>query len=92
MKVEELEADKRQIINDYKKQLDSMLAEKEEVQVQARSLEDKVHKMETDREQMRVKAKQQLQKIDEISNQLEDQDQKIIELQNKIRSDCEAFD
>ena len=69
-----------------------MLAEKEEVQVQARSLEDKVHKMETDREQMRVKAKQQLQKIDEITNQLEDQDQKISELQNKIRSDCEAFD
>ena len=48
--------------------------------------------METDREQMRVKAKQQLQKIDEITNQLEDQDQKISELQNKIRSDCEAFD
>ena len=54
--------------NELQDTLKTVRKEKEELQVSVGSLEDKLHKMETDRESMRVKAKQQLQKIDESNH------------------------
>ena len=57
-KVDKLQHEKTQVRDSYHKQLQGILQEKEELVLAQAGLDDKLQKIELDREQLKLKAKQ----------------------------------
>ena len=56
--IDSLVAEKAKLNDNYQRQLQSVIREKEELSINVNSLEDKLQKMDLDREQLKLKVKQ----------------------------------
>ena len=90
--IDSLVAEKAKLNDNYQRQLQSVIREKEELSINVNSLEDKLQKMDLDREQLKLKVKQtriEQEKNQKLIDQMEEEMSSLKETIQKAESEID---
>eukprot|EP00347_Sterkiella_histriomuscorum_P004482 403360298 len=83
-KVESLEQEKVKLIEDYQKQLQQVLKDKDTHLQSANKFENQIHKIETERDKLQLKCQQNENQIQKLKNKIEDLENDNLNVQKQL--------